>query len=85
MTLAPNIHAKNIPIIKCKPNNGVIAAMTPKVKPKAILCGEPGSLFILKVVYLNNLPHPFLGQIKFKILENWSITTFPSKRSKNWF
>ena len=40
--------------------------MTPKVKPKAILCGEPGSLFILKVVYLNNLPHPFLGQKNLK-------------------
>ena len=40
--------------------------MTPKVKPKAILCGEPGSLFILKVVYLNNLAHPFLGQKNLK-------------------
>ena len=60
--LAPNTHASNIPIIKCKPNNGVIAARTPNVKPREILCDVPGSLFTLKVVYLINLPQPFLGQ-----------------------
>ena len=37
-TMLPlNIQAKVIPIKKCNPNNGVSAATTPKVKPRAIV------------------------------------------------
>jgi hypothetical protein len=68
-TLTRNNHAKNIPIKKCKPNKGVKAAVTPKVKPNAILCGLPGSLFNLKEIYLIILFQPFFGHNKLKNLD----------------
>ena len=67
--LTRNNQAKNIPIIKCKPNKGVNAAETPNVKPNAILCGLPGNLFNLKEVYLIILFQPFLGHKILQILD----------------
>ena len=67
--LTRNSHAKNTPIKKCKPNKGVNAAVTPKVKPNAILCGLPGNLFNLKEMYLIILFQPFFGHTKLIILD----------------